>query len=112
MLTAGVIVLADITTAQRRGQVMAIYQGTFLFAVGIGPFPGGWLAERFGLPAPFIAYGITASVVGLIAWLAVDNGSKTRAYLRSRSLRSMISPLWTHDAPRCDRFALDAAGFV
>jgi len=50
---------------------MAIYQGTFLFAVGIGPFPGGWLAERYGLSAPFLAYGVAAVVVGLVAWFAV-----------------------------------------
>ena len=71
VLTGGVIVLADITTPARRGRTMAIYQGTFLFAVGIGPFPGGWLAERFGLSAPFLAYGLAAVVVGLVAWFAV-----------------------------------------
>ena len=43
VLTGGIIVLADITTPERRGRTMAIYQGTFLFAVGIGPLPGGWL---------------------------------------------------------------------
>ena len=34
--------------------MISIYQGTFLFAVGIGPFPGGLLADRFGLDAPFL----------------------------------------------------------
>ena len=71
VLTGGVIVLADITTPERRGRTMAIYQGTFLFAVGIGPFPGGWLAERYGLAAPFLAYAVAAVVVGLVAWFAV-----------------------------------------
>src|SRR5215471_2346109 len=37
VLTAGQIVLADITTPAVRGRAMAVYQGTFLFAVGIGP---------------------------------------------------------------------------
>ena len=37
VVTSGQIVLADITTPARRGRVMAIYQGVFLFAVGIGP---------------------------------------------------------------------------
>ena len=58
VLTAGQIVLADITTPAVRGRAMAIYQGSFLFAVGLGPFPGGVLAERFGLSAPFVAYAI------------------------------------------------------
>ena len=39
VLTAGLIVLADITTAATRGRTMAVYQGVFLFAVGIGPLP-------------------------------------------------------------------------
>jgi len=68
VLIAGQIVLADITTPARRGRVMAIYQGVFLFAVGVGPYPGGLLAERFGLAAPFVVYalagGISAATVG------------------------------------------------
>lgn len=75
VLTGGVIVLADITTPERRGRTMSIYQGTFLFAVGIGPLPGGWLAERFGLAAPFLAYALAAVVVGLVAWFAVKETS-------------------------------------
>jgi MFS family permease len=71
VLTAGQIVLADITTPAARGRAMAIYQGAFLFAVGIGPFPGGLLAERFGLPAPFVAFAIAGSLAGLVAWLRI-----------------------------------------
>src|SRR3989442_11834632 len=69
VLTAGQIVLADITTPAVRGRAMAIYQGTFLFAVGIGPFPGGVLAERFGLRAPFVAYAVTGGVAAACPWL-------------------------------------------
>ena len=71
VLTGGLIVLADITTPERRGRTMAIYWGTFLFAVGIGPLPGGWLAERFGLAAPFAAFAVAAVVAGMVAWFAV-----------------------------------------
>jgi DHA1 family multidrug resistance protein-like MFS transporter len=70
-LTAGMIVLADITTTARRGRVMAIYQGTFLFAVGIGPFPGGFLAEHYGLDVPFLVYGLSSLVAAGIGWFAV-----------------------------------------
>ena len=45
ILTTGQVVLADISTPERRGRTIAIYQGTFLFAVGFGPFPG-WCAGR------------------------------------------------------------------
>jgi predicted MFS family arabinose efflux permease len=71
VVLVGQIILADITTPQRRGRTLAIYQAVFLFAVGIGPFPGGLLAQQFGLSAPFWAYGIAGLLVGLIAWFAV-----------------------------------------
>ena len=76
VLTAGLIVLADITTPATRGRALAIYQGVFLFAVGIGPFPGGYLAERFGVEAPFFVYGVAGALVTLVAWFAV---AETRA---------------------------------
>ncbi|MGE0768933.1 MAG: MFS transporter [Hyphomicrobiaceae bacterium] len=71
IVTTGQIVLADITTPERRGRMLALYQGTFIFAVGIGPFPGGLLAEHYGLSAPFWAYGFAALIVTGIAWIMV-----------------------------------------
>jgi len=88
VLTAGQIVLADITTPAVRGRAMAIYQGTFLFAVGIGPFPGGVLAERFGLATPFVAYAITGTLAAVVAWLRVP---ETMA-LRHRGQRDVALP--------------------
>ena len=72
VLTAGMIVLADITSTATRGRSMAIYQGVFLFAVGIGPFPGGYLAERFSLEAPFLVYGIASVAAALVGWFGVS----------------------------------------
>lgn len=71
VLTTGQVVLADITTPEKRGRTMAIYQGVFLFAVGIGPLPGGFLAEQFGLAAPFQAYAVASVVATVVAWFAV-----------------------------------------
>jgi MFS transporter, DHA1 family, multidrug resistance protein len=71
ILTTGQVVLADISTPERRARMISIYQGTFLFAVGIGPFPGGLLAERFGLAAPFVANGVLSLLAMVIAWFAV-----------------------------------------
>ena len=71
VLTAGLIVLADIASPTTRGRTLAIYQGVFLFAVGIGPFPGGFLAERFGLEAPFLVYAIMGTAVTAVAWFGV-----------------------------------------
>jgi MFS family permease len=71
ILTTGQVVLADISTPAQRGRTIAIYQGTFLFAVGIGPFPGGLLAEHFGLGAPFTAYGTASLLATVVAWFAI-----------------------------------------
>ena len=71
VLTAGQVVLADITTPARRGRTMAIYHGVFIFAVGIGPFPGGLLADHLGLAAPFRAYAAASFLVTGLAWFAV-----------------------------------------
>jgi MFS family permease len=71
VLTVGSVVLADISVPERRGRMMATYQGVFLFAVGIGPLPGGLLAERFGLAAPFAVYAAAAAIAGAVAWFAV-----------------------------------------
>jgi MFS family permease len=73
VLIAGQIVLADITTPERRGRVMAIYQGVFLFAVGVGPYPGGLLAERFGLAAPFVVYAGAGLIASAVAWLQIPD---------------------------------------
>ena len=71
VLTGGQIVLADIASPMNRGRVMAIYQGVFLFSVGAGSWPGGWLAATFGLAAPFWANAMLAGVVTLLAWFFV-----------------------------------------
>lgn len=71
ILTTGQVVLADITTPERRGRTIAVYQGVFIFAVGIGPLPGGFLAEHGGLAAPFLAYGAASLLAGAVAWFAV-----------------------------------------
>lgn len=75
--SVGMIVLADISTPVERGRMMSIYQGTFLFAVGIGPFPGGVLAQHFGLASPFATYAVASGAAGVLAWFVVP---ETRAY--------------------------------
>lgn len=81
ILTTGQVVLADISTPERRGRTIAIYQGTFLFAVGIGPFPGGLLADYVSLAAPFAAYGVASLLATIVAWFAV---SETRHLSRAK----------------------------
>jgi DHA1 family multidrug resistance protein-like MFS transporter len=71
VMIGGQIVLADITTPANRGRMMAIYMGVFLFAVGVGPVPGGLLAERFGLPAPFLVYTVAGVLSAALAWITI-----------------------------------------
>ncbi len=90
IVTTGQVVLADITTPEVRGRTIAIYQGTFIFAVGVGPFPGGLLAEHFGLAAPFIAYGILALAAAVVAWFAVP---ETRDFGRATAGGKAAAPV-------------------
>jgi MFS family permease len=78
VLTTGIIVLADISSPANRGRMMSVYQGVFIFAVGIGPFPGGLLATHFGLAAPFFAYAATSLVAAGVAWLAIPETRPAR----------------------------------
>lgn len=93
VLTTGQIILADITTPARRGRVISIYQGTFIFAVGFGPLPGGVIADHFGLAAPFAAYGIAGIVCALCAWFAIG---ETRDFASKRDGGAAVErvPFW------------------
>jgi multidrug resistance protein len=71
VLSGGQTVMADISEPATRGRMMGIYQGVFLFAVGIGPIPGGFLATHLGLAAPFVGNAILAGVVTVLAWFRV-----------------------------------------
>jgi MFS transporter, DHA1 family, multidrug resistance protein len=89
VLIGGTIVLADITTPANRGRTMGIYQGVFLFAVGVGPVPGGLLAERFGLTAPFLVYTIAGAVAAVVAWISIPEtraGQSTAAAVAAAEL--------------------------
>ena len=71
ILTASQVAMADISTPERRGRILAVYSGVFSFAVGIGPYPGGLLAEHFGLPAPFYAFTVLGLIAGAFAYFRV-----------------------------------------
>lgn len=107
VVTTGQVVLADISTPAERGRMISIYQGTFIFAVGIGPFPGGLLAQHMGLAAPFAAYGILALIVSAVAWLAV-------AETRDFGARAGGKPMGGRRATLADQLGLlrDQLGFL
>ena len=85
VITAAQIVLADISAPSQRGRFMGIYSGVFAFAVGAGPYPGGLLAEHYGLTAPFVAYAALAGVVAALAWLKVPE-TRDSSFARGASV--------------------------
>lgn len=97
VLTGGQIIIADIAPPAVRGRVMATYQGVFLFAVGAGAFPGGFLASRLGLETPFIAYAILAGLVSFLAWFRVPETRNLRRSTVATAAASMavaVTPFW------------------
>jgi DHA1 family multidrug resistance protein-like MFS transporter len=71
ILNTGQIVLADISSPNRRGRNIATYQAAFLLGLSIGPFPGGLLANSYGLAAPFLMTGVASLTATAVAWLLV-----------------------------------------
>lgn len=93
VLTMGSVVLADISPPERRGRMLAIYQGVFLFAFGIGPLPGGLLAEYFGIAAPFYVYAVMSVFGCLLAWYAIPETRNFAADHRGEQ-RAQSLPYW------------------
>jgi MFS family permease len=67
VILAGQVMVGDLSTPANRGRLMSVYQGFFLIGVGIGPAPGGFLADHFGLRTPFFAYAAFSALASLVA---------------------------------------------
>lgn len=79
VITGTQIMVADVSEKATRGRTMSIYMGTFMFAVGLGPLPGGILGEYVSLSAPFFVYSVLGALVGLLAWFKVPETRGLRA---------------------------------
>ncbi|MGI9520360.1 MAG: MFS transporter [Hyphomicrobiaceae bacterium] len=88
IVTVGLIVSADISVPERRGWMLAVFMGCFIFAVGVGPFPGGILAEAYGLSAPFLAFGVANILATCVAWFAIV---ETRGYQQGDGTNVFVS---------------------
>lgn len=77
VLTGAQVILTDISTPENRGRMLSIYQGWFILAVGLGPAPGGLIAEHFGFRAPFFAFAGLALAAGLFAHVKVRESRGT-----------------------------------
>ena len=67
VITGVQVVVADVSTRETRGRMMATYMGFFTFAVGVGPSVGGLIASVAGPRAPFFAFAALATVAGMVA---------------------------------------------
>ena len=79
VITGGQIMVGDIATPANRGRMMSIYQGVFLIGVGLGPTPGGLLADHFGVRAPFIAYAVFSGLACVVAMFLIRETRPTAA---------------------------------
>lgn len=68
-MTGAQIFLADISTPLNRAKNIATNQGALFVGVSIGPVIGGFLAEWFGLRAPFVVVGVVVLFAALHAGL-------------------------------------------
>lgn len=70
-MTAGMIVVADISTPRDRGRTMSTYQGALLLGVSVGPIIGGLVGEQFGYSIPFYVYAALSLCAAAWALLVV-----------------------------------------
>jgi DHA1 family multidrug resistance protein-like MFS transporter len=78
VLLAGQIMVADLATPANRARLSSVYQGFFLIGLGLGPLPGGFLADQFGLRAPFAIYAVTSGIACLAAMLVLSETKPAR----------------------------------
>jgi MFS transporter, DHA1 family, multidrug resistance protein len=109
VVTAGQVILADISTPANRGRVMGTYQSMFLFGVGFGPLPGGVLAERLGLSAPFFAFAALGGAAAIVAFLKVPETKPSR---EAREARGQARAAMAFPLAHQFRTVFSHAGFV
>lgn len=90
VILAGQIMVGDLASDHNRGRMMSVYQGFFLIGVGLGPLPGGLLADHFGLRAPFIAYALFSALAGAVALCLIGETRPAKATVHAHG--SGIAP--------------------
>ena len=75
-MTAGLTVIADISTLENRGRNLSLHLGSLLVGVSIGPAVGGVTAEIFNLQAPFYLVGFLSLICAIWAFRVVPETSR------------------------------------
>ena len=89
VITGVQVVVADVSTRETRGRMMATYMGFFTFAVGVGPSVGGLIASFAGPRAPFFAFAALATLAGMVALFVLP---ETKAARAAASAEASIAP--------------------
>ena len=86
-VTVATIFIALVAGPERRGFLMGIYSGFLLLGSIFGPGFGGFIADQYGINAPFFAYAIV-SAIGIIPTLILPkvNSSSDRKTSNSQEL--------------------------
>jgi DHA1 family multidrug resistance protein-like MFS transporter len=73
-VTNATIYIAMVASPERRGFLMSVYSGFLLLGAIFGPSFGGFIADSYGINAPFFAYAII-SASGIIPTLVLPRMS-------------------------------------
>jgi multidrug resistance protein len=86
--TAAMVMLADISTDENRGRLMSFYQGCVLLGAGLGPTMGGFIAQYFGLQAPFYVFAVMGGIASLWAYFSLPESRPAIIEPASKAERS------------------------
>ena len=70
-MTGALIYITDIADASNRARFISLNQGSLLLGVSLGPVLGGFVAQWFGLRAPFWAVAVLAGACAVWAFARI-----------------------------------------
>ncbi|MBN1682930.1 MFS transporter [Candidatus Bathyarchaeota archaeon] len=70
-MTSRQTLLADILRPEERGRIMGYFQAFMLLGQSAGPSFGGWIADSYGLVAPFYFYAGTGFITLVISYFLI-----------------------------------------
>ncbi|MBM3292098.1 MFS transporter [Candidatus Bathyarchaeota archaeon] len=72
-MTSRQTLLADILRPEERGRIMGYFQTFILLGQSAGPSFGGWIADAYGLTAPFYFYAFTNFLTLIISYFLIHD---------------------------------------
>eukprot|EP00300_Choanocystis_sp_HF-7_P010862 c17187_g1_i1.p1 GENE.c17187_g1_i1~~c17187_g1_i1.p1 ORF type:complete len:465 (-),score=80.21 c17187_g1_i1:112-1506(-) len=101
-MTGGQLYLSDISTRLNRARTMAPNAAAFSAGMMIGPAIGGYVADSFGLRAPFLVVGVAVAAAAANNWLRL---AETRVIVpHSGPQKTMYERCKTHIQVACSQW--------